>query len=314
MILKQFLESKNYPKPIKNILFDIQKGSIKIFEKLNEGHINVMGASGEENVQGEKVQKLDIIANDIFIKEFQNNIDINAILSEENKDIIKCNTQSDYLIAMDPLDGSSNIDVNIPVGSIFSILKKNSESSLKSFLQAGKKQKMACYVIYGSSTMLVFAIDNEVFGFTLNSKRKEYFLTHPNIKSPENGIIFSINEGNNSSVDSEVINFIKYCKQLNSQGKRTHTGRFIGSLIADFHRNMLKGGIFIYPATADKPKGQLRLIYECNPIAFIALAAHGSSSNLSINILDVKPTTIHERTPFAVGSINQIKTLLSFYN
>lgn len=314
MKLKHFLDSKNYINPLKQILLDIEKGSIKIYEKFNEEHSDIFGSSGEHNIQGEEVQKLDLIANDIFINRFQENQDIHAILSEENENIIECHDQGDYLIAMDPLDGSSNIDVNIPVGSIFSVLKKIEGTSEQSFLQKGNKQQMACYIIYGTSTMLVFAINNEAFGFTLNTKEKEYFLTHPNIKSPENGNIFSINEGNINSIEPEIIDFIKYCKQLNREGKRTHTGRFIGSLIADFHRNMLKGGIFIYPATSDKPKGQLRLIYECNPIAFIADASNCKSSNLKINILDIKPSTIHQRTPFAVGSTNPMNKLLSFYN
>jgi len=160
---------------------------------------------------------------------------------------------------------------------------------------------------------MVFAINNHVFGFTLNVKNKEYNLSHSNIKTPLEGSIFSINEGNYNSIEKEIVQFIQECKQLNPKGKRTHTGRFIGSLVADFHRNMLKGGIFIYPKTADRPNGQLRLIYECNPIAFIAKNANGESTNLTNSILDITPKKLHERTAFVVGSKNMVNKLLSFY-
>ena len=162
--------------------------------------------------------------------------------------------------------------------------------------------------------MMVFSLENEVFGFTLNTKTKKYQLTHPNIQTPESGNIFSINEGNFNSIDLEIVKFINYCKKLNHEGKRTHTGRFIGSLIADFHRNMLKGGIFIYPKTADRPNGQLRLIYECNPIAFIAKNTNAKSTNINTEILNITPSSIHQRTPFVVGSKNMVDKLLSFFN
>jgi len=309
MTLAEFLNSKDYSKELIEILLHVKEGSIKVFQKINEENSDFFGSSGQKNIQNEDVQKLDLIANSIFINEFKKLPFIHSILSEENEDIISCNQSGNYLIAMDPLDGSSNIDVNIPVGSIFSILPNNKLG----FLQKGNQQKMACYVIYGTSTMLVFAIKSEVYGFSLNTKNKDYILTHSNIKTPKDGNIFSINEGNNKSIDQEIINFIDDCKKLNSEGKRTHTGRFIGSLVADFHRNMLKGGIFIYPKTSDKPNGQLRLIYECNPIAFIAKAAESKSTNLDVDILDVVPTTVHQRTSFVVGSFNMVNKLLSFY-
>ena len=310
MNLNHFLDSKNYKIELKNILTNIQDGSIELYKKFNEESNDVLGSSGKKNIQNEEVQKLDLIANDIFIDFFSKNNSIHSILSEENENIIKLKDSGNYLIAMDPLDGSSNIDVNIPVGSIFSVLENNANN----FLQKGRFQKLACYVIYGTSTMMVFAIDNDVFGFTLNTKKKEYVLTHPNIKTPKKGVIFSINEGNYNSIGSGVMKYIIECKKLDKKGKRTHTGRFIGSLVADFHRNMLKGGIFIYPKTADRPNGQLRLIYECNPIAFIAKNAHSKTTNLEKDILDITPKSIHERTPFVVGSKNMVNKLLSFCN
>jgi|TARA_B100002052_G_C15862229_1_gene590651 fructose-1,6-bisphosphatase I len=309
MNLQQFLNNQQYHQTIIDIILDIKVGSIQMYQKLNEETSDIYGPSGLKNIQNEEVQKLDLIANHIFIEKFKKNNSIAKLLSEENEEIINLNSSGNYLVAMDPLDGSSNIDVNIPVGSIFSILENNNNG----FLQPGKNQKLACYVIYGTTTMMVFAINSEVHGFSLNTKTKEYILTHQNIKTPLDGIIFSINEGNNKSIDTEIVEFTNYCKKLNSNGKRTHTGRFIGSLIADFHRNMLKGGIFIYPKTSDRPNGQLRLIYECNPIAYIARAAASEASNLKNNILDVVPKNIHERTPFVVGSVNMVQKLLSFY-
>ena len=310
MNLSTFLQSKNYNTQLKEIILNIAEGSIKVYEKLNEDGDDVFGSIGEKNIQNEDIQKLDLIANDIFIKTFQNNLNINSILSEENENIIKLNPGGGYLVAMDPLDGSSNIDVNIPVGSIFSVLENNPNG----FLQKGESQQLACYVIYGTTTIMVFSLDNAVVGFTLNTNLKEYILSHPDIKTPNTGSIFSINEGNYNSIDKRIVKFINACKELNAKGKRTHTGRFIGSLVADFHRNMLKGGIFIYPTTADRPKGQLRLIYECNPIAFIAKNSNAKSTNLKIDILQITPSNIHERTSFVVGSKEMVNKLLSFYN
>lgn len=310
MNLISFLNSKNYTPELITILLGISKGSIKIHEKLNEENANIFGSSGKKNIQNEDVQKLDLIANDVFINVFHKMNIIHSILSEEDDDIIPSNNNGEYLVAMDPLDGSSNIDVNIPVGSIFSILKNTTDG----FLQKGLAQELACYVIYGTTTMMVFALKNEVFGFTLNTKNKDYVLSHPNIKTPNEGSIFSINEGNLNSIAEPIVQFVNYCKALDQDGKRTHTGRFVGSLVADFHRNMLKGGIFIYPQTNDKPQGQLRLIYECNPIAFIANAANALSTDLEKDVLSVSPKSVHQRTPFVVGSTSMVKKLLSFYN
>ncbi len=312
-----FFKKKNlHNRSLLKILDNIANGSKIINEVLLSGDPKNLKSENIKNIQNEDVQKLDVIANNVFLDYFKKNKEIQGVLSEENENIIQGNPFGKYIVAMDPLDGSSNISVNIPVGSIFSIYeKKDASISLceSDFLKKGKEQKCAVYVLYGTSTILIIALNDEVHGFTLNLKEDEYFLTFPNIKIPEEGNIFSINEGNIKSVDPEIFNYVESCKELDQNGKRTHTGRFIGSLVADFHRNMMKGGIFIYPKTSDKPTGQLRLIYECNPIALIAKFAGSKSSDGNIAILEKKPKSIHERTAFITGSNKMVDKLLSFY-
>lgn len=315
--LNTFFKKKNLlESSLFKIIDNICSGAKMVNEVLLSGNPENFKSENVKNIQNEDVQKLDLIANNIFLENFKNNFEINGILSEENEKIIKGNSHGKYLIAMDPLDGSSNISVNIPVGSIFSILqKKNLSVSLceNDFLVKGKEQECAAYILYGTSTILILALNNEVNGFTLNLNKNDFFLTFPNLQIPEEGNIFSINEGNIKSVDKEIFNYVEHCKGLNPEGKRTHTGRFIGSLVADFHRNMMKGGIFIYPKTSDKPNGQLRLIYECNPIALIAKFAGSKSSDGITSILEKKPKSIHERTAFITGSTKMVDELLSFY-
>ena len=315
--LNTFFKKKNLlESSLFKIIDNICSGAKIVNEVLLSGNPENFKSENVKNIQNEDVQKLDLIANNIFLENFKNNFEINGILSEENEKIIKGNSLGKYLIAMDPLDGSSNISVNIPVGSIFSILqKKNLSVSLceNDFLVKGKEQECAAYILYGTSTILILALNNEVNGFTLNLNKNDFFLTFPNLQIPEEGNIFSINEGNIKSVDKEIFNYVEHCKGLNPEGKRTHTGRFIGSLVADFHRNMMKGGIFIYPKTSDKPNGQLRLIYECNPIALIAKFAGSKSSDGITSILEKKPKSIHERTAFITGSNKMVDELLSFY-
>ncbi len=313
---KFFEEEKLHQSPVFKILKDISEGSMIINEILLNGNPEHLKSEGTKNIQSEDVQKLDVIANNVFLDFFLKNKEINGVLSEENENIIQGHKTGDFSIAMDPLDGSSNISVNIPVGSIFSIHKKDNINTVTceaDFLKQGIKQECAAYVLYGTATILIIAINNQVNGFTLNLKEKKYYLTYPNIKTPEWGNIFSINEGNIKTIDPEIIQYVECCKKLNKDGKRTHTGRFIGSLVADFHRNMMKGGIFIYPKTADKPNGQLRLIYECNPIALIAQFSGSKSSDGNELILEKTPKNIHERTAFIVGSKNMVTKLLSFY-
>ena len=315
--LNTFFKNKNlFESSLFKIIDNICSGAKIVNEVLLNGNPENFKSENVKNIQNEDVQKLDLIANNIFLENFKNNFEINGILSEENEKIIEGNSLGKYLIAMDPLDGSSNISVNIPVGSIFSILqKKNLSVGLceNDFLVKGKEQECAAYILYGTSTILILALNNEVNGFTLNLNKNDFFLTFPNLQIPEEGNIFSINEGNIKSVDKEIFNYVEHCKELNPDGKRTHTGRFIGSLVADFHRNMMKGGIFIYPKTSDKPNGQLRLIYECNPIALIAKFVGSKSSDGITSILEKKPKSIHERTAFITGSTKMVDELLSFY-
>ena len=315
--LNTFFKNRNLlESSLFKIIDNICSGAKIVNEVLLNGNPENFKSENVKNIQNEDVQKLDLIANNIFLENFKNNLEVHGILSEENEKIIEGNSLGKYLIAMDPLDGSSNISVNIPVGSIFSIFqKKNLSVGLceNDFLIKGKEQECAAYILYGTSTILILALNNEVNGFTLNLNKNDFFLTFPNLQIPEEGNIFSINEGNIKSIDKEIFNYVEHCKKLNSDGKRTHTGRFIGSLVADFHRNMMKGGIFIYPKTSDKPNGQLRLIYECNPIALIAKFAGSKSSDGITSILEKKPKSIHERTAFVTGSTKMVDKLLSFY-
>ena len=269
---------------------------------------------GGENIQGEKVQKLDIFANDRFIKELKDIDHIAAIASEENEEIIPLNDTGEYLFATDPLDGSSNIDVNISVGTIFSVYKRTRKGTPKKeeFNRYGYEQVLAGYVLYGTSTVLVYTCGNGVHAFTFDTSVNTFALTHASIKTPKNGTIFSINEGNYNTLEKGVQDYIAYCKKLNSEKKRTNTARFIGSLVADFHRNMLKGGIFIYPATADAPQGRLRLLYECNPIAMIAEQAGGIATWGKNRLLDIKSKDIHQRTPFFTGSKEMMEKAMSY--
>jgi fructose-1,6-bisphosphatase I len=217
---------------------------------------------------------------------------------------------------MDPLDGSSNIDVNVSIGTIFSIYKRISprgeRAQLQDFLQEGNKQIAAGYIIYGSSTMLVYTTGMGVNGFTLDTGIGEFCLSHQNIKTPENGKIYSLNEGNYNKFPEGVKKYIKYCQEKDKATNRPYSARYIGSLVADFHRNLLKGGVFIYPETASAPSGKLRLLYECNPIAFIAEQAGGKATDGHKRVMDIKPKTLHQRVPFYTGSKNMVEKSENF--
>jgi fructose-1,6-bisphosphatase I len=298
-----------------DILKAIEKASTTVHHTINRaGLLDVLGAAGSENVQGEEVQKMDLFANDQFIKALDECGHIAAIASEENDEIISLNNSGEYLFATDPLDGSSNIDVNISVGSIFSVFKRTEKGEVKAeeFNRYGHEQILAGYVLYGTSTVLIYTCGHGVHSFTFDPKLEVFALVNPSVKTPETGNIYSINEGNFNSLDKGIQNYVTYCKELQGNGKRTHTARFMGSLVADFHRNMLKGGVFIYPATADAPKGKLRLLYECNPIAMIAEQAGGTATWGTKRLLDIKASDIHQRTPFFTGSKEMMKKALSF--
>ena len=318
--IKQFINENpslhgENPEAILKILIAVQKASTKVHNKINKAGLeDILGAVGGENIQGEKVQKLDIFANDRFIKELKDIDHIAAIASEENEEIIPLNDSGEYLFATDPLDGSSNIDVNISVGTIFSVYKRTRKGTPKKeeFNRYGYEQVLAGYVLYGTSTVLVYTCGNGVHAFTFDTSVNSFALTHASIKTPKNGTIYSINEGNYNTLEKGVKDYIAYCKKLNSEKKRTNTARFIGSLVADFHRNMLKGGIFIYPATTDAPEGRLRLLYECNPIAMIAEQAGGIATWGKDRLLDIKSKDIHQRTPFFTGSKEMMEKAMSY--
>lgn len=277
------------------------------------GLVDILGAAGDTNIQGEDQQKLDVFANEAFIKTLTNREIVCGIASEEEDDFITIkgrNEQNDnkYVVLIDPLDGSSNIDVNVSVGTIFSIYRRVTPSgspvTLEDFLQPGNRQVAAGYIVYGTSTMIVYTTGHGVNGFTLNPAIGTYYLSHPNMKFPEDGKIYSVNEGNYVHFPQGVKDYIKYCQM--EEGDRPYTSRYIGSLVSDFHRNMIKGGIYIYPNTSKDPNGKLRLLYECNPMAFLAEQAGGRASNGFERILDIHPTELHQRVPFFCGSKNMV--------
>jgi len=283
------------------------------------GLIDITGASGDINIQGETQQKLDVLANDLFKQTIINREIVCGIASEEDDDFIiveGSNKQNDnkYVLLMDPLDGSSNIDVNVSVGTIFSIYRRISPTGTPvtkaDFLQKGSEQVAAGYVAYGTSTMMVFTTGHGVNGFTLNPAIGTFYLSHPNIQIPKKGQIYSINEGNYVHFPEGVKQYLKYCQEL--KNNRPYTSRYIGSLVSDFHRNMLKGGIYMYPKASNNPNGKLRLTYECNPMAFIAEQAGGKASDGFTRILDIQPTDLHQRVPFFCGSTEMVKTAEGF--
>ncbi len=275
------------------------------------GLVDILGEVGSLNVQGESVKKLDVFSDRNLIAALKASGECCGIASEENQDIITFDTDlakdGKYIVTMDPLDGSSNIDVNVSIGTIFSIYRRVSPrghtATMEDFLQEGTKQVAAGYIIYGSSTMLVYTTGKGTNGFTLDPSIGEFCLSHTNIQTPLNGTIYSINEGNYINFPGGVKKYIKYCQEIDKQTNRPYSSRYIGSLVSDFHRNQLKGGIFMYPETTGHPDGKLRLLYECNPMAFIAEQSGGKAVDGRGNrILDIKPTSLHQRVPFFVGS------------
>ena len=300
--------------------------SIKIASKIVNREVNkagiadILGKAGNENVQGEEQMKLDVFANDIFIDALSHREIVCGIASEENEDFIEIKGSennahmNNYVVLIDPLDGSSNVDVNVSVGTIFSIYRRVTPAGtpvkIEDFLQKGVNQVAAGYVIYGSSTMLVYTTGNGVNGFTLDPSVGTYFLSHPNMTYPKTGKIYSVNEGNYAKFPQGVKEYIKYCQE--EEGNRPYTSRYIGSLVADFHRNMIKGGIYIYPSYAHAPNGKLRLLYECNPMAFLAEQAGAKATNGFQRILEIEPTSLHQRVPFFCGSVEMVEKAEEF--
>ncbi len=292
-----------------------------VHKKVNKaGLVDIIGEVGSVNIQGEDQKKLDVFADEQFIAALQACGECCGIGSEENEGTMafedELSKEGNYIFLMDPLDGSSNIDVNVSIGTIFSIYRRISQRGTmptdEDFLQPGNKQVAAGYIIYGSSTMMVYTTGRGVNGFTLDTSIGEFCLSHPKIQTPENGKIYSLNEGNYVHFPDGVKKYIKYCQEKDIATKRPYSSRYIGSLVADFHRNLLKGGIFIYPETAKSPTGKLRLLYECNPIAFIAERAGGKASNGFQRILDIKPTELHQRVPFYTGSKEMVEKAEEF--
>ena len=305
---------------LSRIINSIRLAAKVVNYKVNKaGLVDIVGAAGEQNIQGEDQQKLDVYANEVFIQTLINREIVCGIASEENDDFITVegsdkHHNNKYVVLMDPLDGSSNIDVNVSVGTIFSVFRRVSPIgtpvTLEDFLQPGDKQVAAGYVIYGTSTMLVYTTGNGVNGFTLNPAIGTFYLSHPNMKYAKDGKIYSINEGNYVHFPQGVKDYIKYC-QL-EEGDRPYTSRYIGSLVSDFHRNMIKGGIYIYPTSSKAPKGKLRLLYECNPMAFIAEQAGGKATDGFGRIMEIQPTELHQRVPFFCGSLNMVEKAEEF--
>ena len=293
---------------LSNLLRDISLASKRVNVEVNKASlVDILGATGETNIQNESVQKLDEFANHQFKTVLQGGVSCAGIASEELDDFValdelRCN-DSKYVVVMDPLDGSSNIDVNISIGTIFGVYHRKSARGApctkEDFLQSGENLIAAGYIIYGSSTILVYATKRGVNGFTLDPSMGEYTLSHPDIQCPE-GECYAVNHGNFFNFENQVQEYITACQH------RSYTQRYTGSLVADMHRNLLKGGIFLYPATKENKNGKLRLVYECNPFAFIFLVAGGDVTDGVLNILQKQPASLHERCPFFAGSRNMM--------
>jgi fructose-1,6-bisphosphatase I len=286
------------------------------------GLLDVLGVTGEVNIQGEIVQKLDDFANRVIIRRMERAGVLCAMVSEENADFIEIPRQypvGDYILIFDPLDGSANIDANVSIGTIFSIYRRSSDQqtvSVGDLLQKGSMQVAAGYIIYGSSTMMVYTAGSGVHGFTLDPSVGEFLLSHPDIKIPERGRIYSVNEGYSSYWDEPTRNIVNYFKASDSATGRPYSTRYIGSLVSDFHRNLIYGGIFMYPADSRdprKPSGKLRLMCEAAPMAMIAEQAGGLATDGKQRILDIEPQELHQRVPLFIGSKNDVEVALKFY-
>ena len=329
--LVEFINEKQADFPYATGEFSRLLNDIGIAAKIVNREINkagladILGYEGSRNIQGEDQKKLDVYANNEFIKALRNGGQVCAIASEENEELVTfdrpMSNQGKYVVAMDPLDGSSNIEVNVPIGTVFSILRRRSETgspgNLVDLLQPGTEMAAAGYIIYGSSTMLVYSTGHGVNGFTLDPSVGLFILSHPDMKIPDHGTIYSVNEANYIYFPEGVKEYIRYCQEDDPGSLRPYTTRYIGSLVSDFHRNLIRGGIYMYPGTKKNRSGKLRLLYECNPIAFIAEQAGGKASDGFRRILDVVPDSLHQRTPFFVGSramVEKAEYFMSYFS
>jgi fructose-1,6-bisphosphatase I len=309
--LQQLRNIPNSTGELSNLLRDIGLAAKRINVEVNKaGLVDILGDAGTTNIQGEDVKKLDLYANDQFMGVLRHGISCAGIGSEELDDYVvfddEISNNSKYVCLFDPLDGSGNIDVNVSIGTIFGVYRRVSEKgqpcTKADFLQPGRNQVAAGYIVYGSSTMLVYATRRGVNGFTLDPSIGEFTLSHPNITCPDTGKIYSVNHGNFFQYDEKVQDYIHVCQKKTRDSGGPYTQRYIGSMVSDVHRNLIKGGIFLYPATISKPGGKLRLLYECNPFAFITEVAGGKATDGHQRILDIQPTDLHQRSPFFVGS------------
>jgi len=308
---------------LSSLLHHIGTAAKIINKKINKaGLVDIIGSSGEINIHGENQQKLDVYADEVFIGSLLSSGECCGVATEENEnEIVFSDTfasKGKYIVCIDPLDGSSNIDFNVSVGTIFSIYRRITQRGEKvrneDFLQIGSNQVAAGYIIYGSSTMLVYTTGNGVNGFTLDPSIGEFCLSHPDIKTPQYGSIYSINEGNYIHFPEGIKKYVKYCQEIDKASGRPYSLRYVGSLVSDFHRNLLKGGVFLYPENETAREGKLRLVYECNPIAFIASQAGGMASDGKRNLMEIIPLSLHQRTPFYVGSKNMVTKIEEYLN
>jgi len=319
--IQQYRKIPNATGELSSLLRDIGLAAKRVNVEVNKaGLVDILGNNGTTNIQGEDVMKLDVFANRQFMRVLKHGISCAGIASEEMDDIVIFNDEmsnnSKYVVMFDPVDGSNNIDVNISIGTIFGVYKRKSEigkpCTKEDFLQTGMNQVAAGYIIYGSSTMLVYATRRGVNGFTLDPSIGEFCLSHPDMKCPEHGKIYSVNHGNFFQYADFVKKYITECQKKTKENGGPYSQRYFGSMVADLHRNLIKGGIFMYPTTADNRNGKLRLQYECNPFAFIIEVAGGRATNGKDRILEIKPTELHQRTPLFIGSKAMIEELESF--
>ena len=303
------------------LLSSIRLAGKVVNQAINKAGLSeILGKAGNENVQGEDQAKLDVMANDVFISTLKNRGEICGLASEEMEDYLvfdeDMHKDAKYIVLLDPLDGSSNIDVDITVGTIFSIYRRISKPGTpvtkEDFLQPGENQIAAGYIIYGTSTILVYTTGNGVNGFTFDPGIGSFFLSHPEMKFPDHGKIYSVNEGNYVHFPTGVKKFIKWVQDIDEKDGRPYTSRYTGSLVADFHRNMLLGGIYLYPTGTTSPKGKLRLLYECNPMAFLTEQAGGKCTDGFTRIMELKPTELHERVPFFCGNREMVEKAEEF--
>ncbi len=319
--LGQFIAANEKDFPGGRLEFASVLSSIRLAAKIVNKEVNkagitkdIIGSTSSENIQGEVQQKLDVFADNSYIAAMKYNGDVAGVASEENETFVEFDTEAakkaKYLLVMDPLDGSSNISVNVSTGTIFAIYRRispiGSPLTNEDFLQGGNAQLAAGYVVYGSSTMLVYTTGNGLHGFTFDPAIGVFFLSHPNMQSPADGCIYSVNEGNYLYFPEGVKRYLKYCQEYDKSSCRPYTARYIGSLVADFHRNLIKGGIYIYPTSKTYPNGKLRLLYECYPLAFMIEQANGKASDGKTRIMDLPITELHERAPLVIGSTKMV--------